>query len=88
MNQIEFNRRKRMAAAACARESLKPWAPGIATVGAQDWFDMEAQAGIAINAMTDNGGGMEDALASQGVIAELHVSRNPNWTNILPPLAL
>ena len=88
MNQIEFNRRKRMAAAARARESLKLWAPGIAMVGAQDWFDMEAQAGIAINAMTDNGGGMEDALASQGAIAERDVSRIPNWINILPTLAL
>lgn len=58
MNQIEFNRRKRMAAAARARESLKLWAPAVAMVGAQDWFDMGAQAGIAINAMTDNGGGM------------------------------
>ena len=87
MNQIEFNRRKRMAAAARARESLKLWAPGIAMVGAQDWFDMEAQADIAIDAMTDNGGGMEDALASQGAIAERDVSRIPNWTDILPPLA-
>ena len=87
MNQIEFNRRKRMAAAARARESLKLWAPAVAMVGAQDWFDMKAQAGIAINAMTDNGGGMEDALASQGAIAERDVSRIPNWTDILPPLA-
>ncbi len=36
------------------------------------------------DAMSDNGGGMEDALASQGVIAELDVSRIPNWNNILP----
>ena len=36
------------------------------------------------DAMSDNGGGMEDALASQGVIAELDVSRIPNWSNILP----
>jgi spermidine/putrescine-binding protein len=36
------------------------------------------------DAMSDNGGGMEDALASQGVIAELDVSRIPNWKNILP----
>ena len=34
------------------------------------------------DAMTDNGGGMEDALASQGAIAELDVSRIPNWANI------
>ena len=87
MNQIEFNRRKRMAAAARAQESLKLWAPAVAMVGAQDRCDMEAQAGIAINAMTDNGGGMEDALASQGAIAERDVSRIPNWTNILPTLA-
>ncbi len=36
------------------------------------------------DAMTDNGGGMEDALASQGAIVELDVSRIPNWSNILP----
>jgi len=36
------------------------------------------------DAMTDNGGGMEDALAGQGVIAELDVSRIPNWANIEP----
>lgn len=87
MNQIEFNRRKLMAAVVRARQSLKLWAPGIAMVGAQDWFDIEAQAGIAINAMTDNGGGMKDILASQGAIAELDVSRITNWTNILPTLA-
>ena len=34
------------------------------------------------DAMTDNGGGMEDALASQGAISELDVSRIPNWSNI------
>ncbi len=34
------------------------------------------------DAMTDNGGGMEDALASQGAIAELDVSKIPNWANI------
>ncbi|MEO1491344.1 MAG: extracellular solute-binding protein [Pseudomonadota bacterium] len=36
------------------------------------------------DAMSDNGGGMEDALASQGVIEELDVSQIPNWSNILP----
>ena len=36
------------------------------------------------DAMTDNGGGMEDALASQGAIVELDVSRIPNWKNIEP----
>jgi len=36
------------------------------------------------DAMTDNGGGMEDALASQNAIAELDLSRIPNWANILP----
>ena len=36
------------------------------------------------DAMSDNGGGMEDALASQGVITELDVSQIPNWANILP----
>ena len=36
------------------------------------------------DAMTDNGGGMEDALASQGAIAELDISRIPNWANMLP----
>ncbi len=102
MNQIEFNRRQLIALlgasaaaaglpnAALAQDALKLWAPGIAKVGAQDWTDMEAQAGFGINAiaksaradksiqkmvvgdgnalydaMTDNGGGMEDALASQ-----------------------
>jgi len=39
------------------------------------------------DAMSDNGGGMEDALASQGVIAELDTSRIPNWKNILPSYA-
>ncbi len=34
------------------------------------------------DAMTDNGGGMEDALAGQGAIAELDVTRIPNWANI------
>ncbi len=121
MKQSEFNRRQFMAVMAAAaaaggfgsparaQEALKLWAPGIAKVGAQDWSDMESQAGIGINAiaksaradesiqkmvvgdgnalydaMTDNGGGMEDALASQGVIAELDVSRIPNWSNLLP----
>ena len=36
------------------------------------------------DAMTDNGGGMEDALASQGVIVPLDTSKIPNWSNILP----
>ena len=36
------------------------------------------------DAMSDNGGGMEDALASQGVISELDVSQIPNWKNVLP----
>lgn len=36
------------------------------------------------DAMSDNGGGMEDALASQGVITELDVSQIPNWKNLLP----
>lgn len=35
------------------------------------------------DAMTDNGGGMEDALASQKAIVELDVSRIPNWKNVL-----
>jgi spermidine/putrescine-binding protein len=35
------------------------------------------------DAMTDNGGGMEDALASQGAIVGLDPSRIPNWGNIL-----
>ena len=121
MTQLEFNRRQLLAmlgattAAGCfgsvarAQEALRLWAPGIARVGARDWSDMQAQSGIAINAMaksaradesiqkmvvgdgnalydamTDNGGGMEDALASQGAIAELDASRIPNWGNILP----
>jgi putative spermidine/putrescine transport system substrate-binding protein len=36
------------------------------------------------DAMTDNGGGMEDALASQGAIVPLDISKIPNWKNILP----
>ena len=36
------------------------------------------------DAMSDNGGGMEDAMASQGVVEELDISRIPNWANILP----
>ena len=36
------------------------------------------------DAMSDNGGGMEDAMASQGVIAELDVSQIPNWKNLVP----
>lgn len=36
------------------------------------------------DAMTDNGGGMEDALASQGAIADLDITKIPNWQNILP----
>ncbi len=35
------------------------------------------------DAMTDNGGGMEDALASQGAIVELDTARIPNWANLL-----
>ncbi len=34
------------------------------------------------DAMTDNGGGMEDALASQNAIAELDTSKIPNWSII------
>ena len=124
MNQLEFTRRRLLAAAgtsvavaaaglpvssALAAEPLRLWTIGIAKVGAKDWSAMEAQAGIQIaynaksaradeaiqkmivgdgnklyDAMSDNGGGMEDALASHGVIAELDVSRIPNWKNILP----
>jgi putative spermidine/putrescine transport system substrate-binding protein len=36
------------------------------------------------DAMTDNGGGMEDALASQKAIAPIDTSKIPNWKNILP----
>ena len=36
------------------------------------------------DAMTDNGGGMEDALASQKSIVPLDTSKIPNWKNILP----
>lgn len=34
------------------------------------------------DAMTDNGGGMEDALASQKAIVGLDTSKIPNWANI------
>lgn len=36
------------------------------------------------DALSDNGGGMEDALASQKAIVELDVSKIPNWKNLLP----
>ncbi|HIF80506.1 MAG TPA: spermidine/putrescine ABC transporter substrate-binding protein, partial [Gammaproteobacteria bacterium] len=36
------------------------------------------------DALTDNGGGMEDALASQKAIVPIDVSQIPNWKNILP----
>ena len=36
------------------------------------------------DAMSDNGGGMEDALASQKTIVPLDVSKIPNWKNLLP----
>ena len=36
------------------------------------------------DAMTDNGGGMEDALASQKAIVPIDVSKIANWKNILP----
>jgi len=36
------------------------------------------------DALSDNGGGMEDALASQGAIVPLDVSRISNWKNIVP----
>ena len=36
------------------------------------------------DALTDNGGGMEDALASQKAIVPVDPSRIPNWKNILP----
>ena len=36
------------------------------------------------DAMTDNGGGMEDALASQKVIVPIDPGKIPNWKNILP----
>ena len=36
------------------------------------------------DAMSDNGGGMEDALASQKAIVPLDVSKIPNWANVLP----
>jgi spermidine/putrescine-binding protein len=36
------------------------------------------------DAVTDNGGGMEDALASQNAIVPLDTSKIPNWKNILP----
>ncbi len=36
------------------------------------------------DAITDNGGGMEDALASQKAILPIDVSKIPNWKHILP----
>ncbi len=36
------------------------------------------------DAMTDNGGGMEDALASQKAVVPIDVSKIPNWQNVLP----
>ena len=39
------------------------------------------------DAMSDNGGGMEDALASQKAIVPLDVSKIPNWQNLLPVYA-
>lgn len=36
------------------------------------------------DAMTDNGGGMEDALASQKVIVPIDTGKIANWKNILP----
>ena len=36
------------------------------------------------DALTDNGGGMEDALGSQKAIVPIDVSRIPNWKIILP----
>jgi len=36
------------------------------------------------DALSDNGGGMEDALASQGAIVPLDISQIPNWKNLLP----
>ena len=36
------------------------------------------------DALTDNGGGMEDALASQKAIVPIDISQIPNWKNILP----
>jgi spermidine/putrescine-binding protein len=36
------------------------------------------------DALTDNGGGMEDALASQNVLVPLDTSKISNWANILP----
>ena len=36
------------------------------------------------DAMTDNGGGMEDALASNDAIVPLDTGKIPNWKNILP----
>jgi len=36
------------------------------------------------DAITDNGGGMEDALASQKAIVPIDTSKIPNWKNILP----
>jgi spermidine/putrescine-binding protein len=39
------------------------------------------------DALTDNGGGMEDALASQNAIVPLDTSKIANWKNILPTYA-
>ena len=36
------------------------------------------------DAMSDNGGGMEDALASQKAVVAIDPSKIPNWKNILP----
>jgi spermidine/putrescine-binding protein len=36
------------------------------------------------DAVTDNGGGMENALGSQGAIVPLDISKIPNWKNIVP----
>ena len=36
------------------------------------------------DALTDNGGGMEDALAENKAIVAIDTSKIPNWKNILP----
>ncbi len=80
-----------------AKVGAKDWSAMAAQAGIQIAYNAKsARADEAIqkmvvgdgaklyDALSDNGGGMEDALASQGAIVPLDPGRIPNWKNVLP----
>jgi putative spermidine/putrescine transport system substrate-binding protein len=94
-SQLQAAEALKLWAPGIAKVGAKDWSAmekqagiGIATIAKSARADESIQKMVVgdgnklFDAMTDNGGGMEDALASQGAISELDVSKIPNWANV------